>query len=173
MIKNFLVIGDSELVVQQIKTSYASKNKRLKQYRNAIWDEIEVFDAFGITWMDISNNKMADLLANVEIKPNDDSFIGIYIIEVQNRPSIPNNTKNWQVFEDDNDILQFLLLKKRYDSQELEYSAFVETCDGKQIVFGQEILQLKTNKLPKGSVMLDSTFDSQDRFTVKVKCKKN
>ena len=48
---------------------------------------------------------MADLWANVEIKPNDDSFIGISIVEVQNRPSIPDNIENWQVFEDDNDIL--------------------------------------------------------------------
>ena len=90
-IKKLHVFGDSELVVQQIKTSYASKNKRLKQYRNVVWDGIEAFDAFGITWMDRSNNKMADLLANVAIKPNDDSFIGISIVEVQSRPSIPNN----------------------------------------------------------------------------------
>ena len=59
---------------------------------------------------------MDDLLANVSIKTNDDSFISISIVEVQNRPSIPNNIENWQVFEDDNDILQFLLLEGRYDS---------------------------------------------------------
>ena len=48
-IKNLHVIGDSKLVVQQVKTAYASKNKKLKQYGNDVWDEIEVFDAFGIT----------------------------------------------------------------------------------------------------------------------------
>ena len=47
-IKGLHVIGDSELVVSHIRKSYASKNKSLKQYRNAIWDEIEAFDAFGI-----------------------------------------------------------------------------------------------------------------------------
>ena len=94
-VKNLRVIGDSELVVQQVKTAYVSKNKRLKQYRNAVWDEIEAFDAFGITWMDRSNNKMADLLANIAIKPNDDSFNGISIVELQNRPSIPDNVDNW------------------------------------------------------------------------------
>ena len=88
-IRNLHVIGDLELIVQQVKAAYASKNKRLKQYRNAIWDEIEAFDAFGITSMDRSNNKMADLLANVEIKPN-----GISIVEVQKRPSVPNNIEN-------------------------------------------------------------------------------
>ena len=122
--------------------------------------------------MDRSNNKIADLLANLAIKPNDDSFIVISIVEVQSRPSIPNNVENWKVFEDENDILKFLLSEGRYDSQELDCSAFVEMVDGKEIVFGQEILQLKTNKLPKGLVMLESTFDNQDRFTSKVKHKK-
>ena len=93
-IKNLHLIGDSKLVVQHIKTSYASKNKRLKQYRNAIWDEIETFDVFGITWINISNKKMTDLLANVAIMPNDDSFIGISIVEVQSRTSIPDNIEN-------------------------------------------------------------------------------
>ena len=70
------------------------------------------------------------------IKPNDDSFIGISIVEVQSRPSILDNIENCQVFEDDSDILKFLLSKGRYDSQELDCSAFVEMVDGKEIVFG-------------------------------------
>jgi ribonuclease HI len=68
-IKNLHVIGDSELVISQIRGAYASKNKRLKQYRNVVWDLIELFDAFGISWKDRTQNKMADLLANVAIKP--------------------------------------------------------------------------------------------------------
>lgn len=52
---------------------------------------IECFDAFGIIWKDISNNKMADLLANVAIKLDDISFSGVSNVEVQNRPFIPNN----------------------------------------------------------------------------------
>ena len=44
--------------------------------------------------MDRSNNKMVDLLANVAIKPNDDSFNGISIVEVQNRPFVLDNIEN-------------------------------------------------------------------------------
>ena len=40
-IRNLHVIGDLELVVQQVKVAYASKNKRLKQYKNVVWDEIK------------------------------------------------------------------------------------------------------------------------------------
>ena len=103
---------------------------------------------------------MADLLANVAIKTNDDSFFGISTIEVQSRPSIPNNVENWQVFEDDNDILKFILSEGMYDSQELDCNDFVEVIDGKETFFGQEILQLKTNKLPKGLVVMESAFDN-------------
>ena len=103
---------------------------------------------------------MVGLLANIAIKPNVDSFIGVSTIEVQYRPSIPDNIENWQVFDDDNDILKFLLLEGKYDSQELDCNVFVEMIDGKEMLFGQEILQLIINKLPKGLVMLESTFDN-------------
>ena len=101
---------------------------------------IESFDAFGIMWKDRSNNKMADLLANVAIKPDDISFAGISTIEVQNRPSVPDNVHSWQVFEDDKDILNFLLNEDKYHGQELDCSAWVETTDGKEIICAQEIL---------------------------------
>ena len=64
-----------------------------------------------------------------------------------------------------------MLSKGKYCSQELDCSAFVETVDGKEIGFGQKILQLKTNKFPKGLVMLENAFDNQDRFTSEVKDK--
>lgn len=51
----------------------------------------------------------------------------------------------------------------------MDCSAFVGNTDGKETIFGQAILQLKTNKLPKGLVMLESTFDKQDRFRLEVK----
>ena len=36
-------------------------------------------------------------------------------------------------------------------------------------IFGQEVLQLKTNKMPKGLVMLENDFKNQDRFKYDVK----
>ena len=85
-----------------------SKNKRLKWFRNVVWDMIEFFDAFGITWNDRSCNKVVDLLANIAINPNDVISISLSKVEVQTRHSITNNVQNWQVFEDDKDILRFL-----------------------------------------------------------------
>lgn len=45
-IKILSVFGDSELIVSQVKGKYASKHIRLKQYRNAVWDTIEIFSFF-------------------------------------------------------------------------------------------------------------------------------
>lgn len=67
-IKILSVFGDSELIVSQIKEKYASKHIRLKQYRNAVWDTIVLFDAFQINWVDRSKNIMADFLANYYTK---------------------------------------------------------------------------------------------------------
>lgn len=39
----------------------------------------------------------------------------------------------------------------------------IETIDGKETMFGQEVIQLKTNKVPKGLVILENMFDNQDR----------
>ena len=52
---------------------------------------IEYFDAFGIVWKDRTNKKMADLLANIEIKPDDITFAGISKVEIQTRPSVTDN----------------------------------------------------------------------------------
>jgi hypothetical protein len=39
-----------------------------------------------------------------------------YQIEVKHKPSIPNNVKYWQVFEDDSHINSFLALKDEFES---------------------------------------------------------
>lgn len=39
----------------------------------------------------------------------------------------------------------------------------METGDGKETLFGNEVIQLKTNKIPKGLVVLERMFDNQDK----------
>lgn len=68
---------------------------------------IENFYAFGITWKDKSNNKMVNLFVKISIKPDDITFASLSKVEVQTRPSILDNLQNWQVFEEEKDILRF------------------------------------------------------------------
>lgn len=165
-IKNVFAIGDSKLITSQIRGVYVSKNRRLKQYRNVVWDLLEGLDAFGIVWKDRSNNKMVDLLANIAIKSNDITFAGISEAKVQTRPSVPDNVENWQVFNDDKDILNFLYSDAQFAGQEIDGVVFVENNNGKDTIFSQDIVQLKSNKISKGLVVLETIFDNQDRFRV-------
>ena len=160
------------MVISQVKETYASKNKRFQQYRNAVWDQIEFFDAFGISWRDRSQNKMADLLENVAIKPKEMSFAIISQNDVHNRHSIPGNIEHWQVFEDDKDILNFMLSEDKYHGQELDCSDLIETTNAKEIIFGQEIIQLKTNKVPKGLVVLENMFDNKEKLKPRIRDQK-
>ena len=47
--------------------------------------------------------------------------------------------------------------------QEIDCAAYVDNIGGKDTIFGKEVVQLKTNKIPKGLVALETIFDNQDR----------
>ena len=68
------VLGDSDLIVLQIKHKFTTIKSNLKQYRNYVSDLIEFFDAFSIKWIDRSNNYLADIMANLAIKQMDLPF---------------------------------------------------------------------------------------------------
>ena len=104
------MFGDAELVVQRIKSSYQAKHPRLRSYKNEVWDLIDSFFlAFNISFVPREKNTVDDSLATsasnfkVPLPPKLK-----YDIEVKYRPSIPDNIKNWKVFEDDIEIKKFM-----------------------------------------------------------------
>ena len=68
---------------------------------------------------------MIGLLVNVAIKLVDISFASVSTIEVQNSPSILDNVESWKAFEDDRDILNFLLNEDKYHGLEMDCHAWV------------------------------------------------
>ena len=44
----------------------------------------------------------------------------------------------------------------------------MENINGKDTIFGKEVVQLKTNKIPKGLVALKTIFDNQDRSQIDI-----
>ena len=51
-IQNLKVLGDSELVVRQVRNQCQTKHPRLRAYRNEVWDMVEnFFLAFNIQFM--------------------------------------------------------------------------------------------------------------------------
>ena len=54
----------------------------------------------------------------------------------------------------------------------MDCSDLVETIDGRETIFGQEVIQLKSNKVPKVLIVLENNFDNQDRVRSRAKdCK--
>ena len=61
-IKCLSVIGDLDLIVSQAKNQFAAKNNRLRDYRDVVWDTIEMFDAFAIQAVPREESTLADAL---------------------------------------------------------------------------------------------------------------
>ena len=71
------------------------------------------------------------------------------------RPIVPNNCANWQVFDFDVKIVNFL-------KNEAEFSTRNQS--KLQSQYGDRIVNLNSNKLPKGLFTLDGIFNSNDEY---------
>jgi ribonuclease HI len=109
-IQEISIFGDVELIVHQVRNIYQAKHPRLRSYRNEVWDLVDnFFLAFNISFIPREENIMADSLVvsasnfRVPLPPK-----LRYDVEVNYRPSVPDNVKHWKVFEDDLEIKIFL-----------------------------------------------------------------
>jgi ribonuclease HI len=95
-IKEIVVFGDAELIIQQVKNVYQTKHPRLRNYRNEVWDLVDSsFLAFNISFIPRKENAPVDFLAfsaslfEVPALPADRSDV-----QIKYRPSIPDNVKH-------------------------------------------------------------------------------
>ena len=68
------------------------------------------FEAFNIRSIPRSLNSKVDMLANAitNLCPSDDFYHDKFSVELIYRSSIPDNIMIWRVFEDDEQIINFL-----------------------------------------------------------------
>ena len=68
------------------------------------------FEAFNIRSIPLSLNSKVDMLANAasNIFPSNDFSHDKFYVELIYRTSIPNNITNWRIFEDDEQIINFI-----------------------------------------------------------------
>ena len=98
-------------------------------------------------------------------------------MDIVNRPSIPDNSKFWQIFEDDMQIRRFLELSGEFvnthiDTKNDNGESFQddeepkEEKDGakklKGTLGGKDIIQLKNNFIPRGLIPLEIFFYQND-----------
>ena len=95
--------------MSQVKNQFAAKNNRLRDYRNAVWDTIEMFNAFAIQAVPREGNTLADALLVIACTFEIPDYLEEECkVEVLFRPSVPDNQDHWQVFDNDAQIIAFL-----------------------------------------------------------------
>jgi ribonuclease HI len=166
-IRKLQVFGDADLIIQQVNKSFQAKHVRLKAYRDEVLEAIKNFADFKISFVPRAMNEVADSLAVSAcafIPPLPHKLS--YEIQIRHRPSLPDNVKFWKVFEDDAELTRFLAVVDEYADlqidQDNEHDDEVEQPKLKNKIAAHEIVQLSTNKIPKGLVPLERLFDSND-----------
>lgn len=155
------VYGDSELVIKHVRGEYQAKHPQMRAYRNAVIDILKLFSEYTLTCVPRVQYSIVDSLAKVasslKIPMNSSNKFEIH---VKHRPTVPDNQRYWKVFQDDEEIDDFLHNKGKFK----ETSIDEENDDGKdEVQINQmDVLQLNDNIIPKGLIHLEELFDQDD-----------
>jgi ribonuclease HI len=151
------VKGDSDLIVSQVLLKFATKNEKLKKYRDFAQSLSKSFKIVSIEAIPREENYVADALAvsASTLQPCDGPLRDLCKMEVLFRPSIPDNLEHWQVFEDDDQIIRFMENNKEFTDSQINFLA-----DSMNL----EVINLQNNTLPKGCIPLENLFDRHDVF---------
>jgi hypothetical protein len=149
-IKTLHVKGDSNLIVSQVNKKFATKNPRLKQYRDVVWDAIKNFDKFFTEPIPREENHLEYNLVVSSSTLQIFKEIGLYNVEVNFRPLLPDNLEHWQVFDNDNQLLRFLQNEGEFSDAQINLLVERENI---------EIINVVDGPLPKGIIPLENLFD--------------
>jgi ribonuclease HI len=110
-IEHLIVTGDSELIINQVTQKYNIKKERLKLYFKRVNELMEAFCSFNISFIPRDKNQKEDSLALVASLSNPDDIQSETYFQVKRvfQPSVPDNQEYLQVFENDEDLENFLV----------------------------------------------------------------
>lgn len=104
-------IGDSHLIIQQIKGKYLTNDPRLRHYRGIVIEILNTFLETQLAKIPRKHNLQAHSLAmfastcKLPFEPNHQ-----FAAEIRHILAILDNLKNWKVFDGDEQINNFLTL---------------------------------------------------------------
>lgn len=105
------MFGDSELIVNQVRGLYTTKNNIFKSYKHKVWDLIEDFETFNLLFKPRSENKYVDRLAAIGTQYDTPDEISEnrkqHYVKVFVRPVVLDNNIHWQLFDSDQQIVKF------------------------------------------------------------------
>jgi ribonuclease HI len=177
-IQNLIVFVDFEIVVRQVRNSIHCLSPHLKCYQSEVWSLINKFSAFNINSIPRLNNAKADLLANVASKllPAEGLSPNAFSVELLFRPSVPDNIMNWRVFNDDQQIINFLHMEETFQGALIDEQTHNDNLHDFTVIpnpKSPEALSDMVNSLPKSVVRLEKFYDFEDKFKKTVNCKTN
>ena len=89
--QNISILGDSELIIRQIKGEYSVRNPRLREYWNAALDLLKTFEKYELIFIPRALNHLANELAfnssNCQIPEINEQLS----VKVKHRPVVPDN----------------------------------------------------------------------------------
>ena len=100
--------GDSELIIRQVNGEYTVKHPRLRAYQNDFMDLLKTFEEFKLIFVPRNQNIQANGLAFAArtcLTPYETKKCTTLI---KFRLVFPDNEKDWQVFDGDKQIEDFL-----------------------------------------------------------------
>lgn len=121
-------IGDSELIIKQIKGKYLTRDPRIGYYRGTVIEILNTFLETQLATIPRKHNLQAHNLAmfsstcKLPFQTNHQ-----FTAKIRHRPSIPNNLKNWQVFYSDEQINNFLTLGEEFSNSNIDVDTFVDS----------------------------------------------
>jgi len=122
------ILADFDLVIQQMKGNFVINDLRLRAYRGAAIGILNTFLKTQLNKISRNHNLHAHILATfastckLPFEPNHH-----FTAEINHRPAVPGNVKNWQVFENDTQINSFLTLKEEFSSTNIDTRTICET----------------------------------------------
>ena len=177
------ILGDSDPVIQQMKGNFVTNDNRMRAYRIAGTNILNAFTEFNMAKISRDHNIHAHSLATFAstckfpIEPNHH-----FTVEVKHRPTVPNNVKDWQVFENDAQINNFLALEHEFSTINIDMEAMDDSLQQKDknqhdviaatarqilhpTIFDKaNIEQLKKARLEEIAKTEDDIIDLKDNF---------
>ncbi|MDO5304887.1 MAG: reverse transcriptase-like protein, partial [bacterium] len=177
-VKFLHVFGDSEIVVRQVNNTIHCVSPHLQAYRSEVRDLILKFQEITIDSIPRYKNQEADLLANVASKliPVEGFMEKAFSVELIFRPSVPDNVTNWRVFDDDQQIVDFLHMKDTFQDviiDEIQHERDLTDASPGELDKLKEQLNGQVKSIPKSVVRMEKFYDFQDKFKKVVNCKTN
>jgi len=151
------IMGDSDLIIQQMKGSFLTKDNRLRTYRSDAIEILNTFTEFQLTKISRTHNLNAHSLGTfastckLPFEPNH-----YFTAEIKHRPAVLNNIKDWQVFEDDTQINNFLTLQQEFSGLNIDADAVDDP--QQQTNQGQQTISTET----ASQILNPTTFDQKN-----------